>query len=361
MRPEWLLVSKPVRPPFRDGSTVLARDLVRGLDPSIRLRYFGDPALPLRENGQVLEAESMGYAPGLVAKARVLAAILAHRALPLHMLFTPGPLTSTIVAALRRLQPSRTIVQTLTSSAGAGRLARQLRHLDAVVVHSEHTRELLLQAGLDPGRVRRIYPGVALADPIADPASNRRLLYAGDLDAGVVPRLRQLAHALHARPELADWSLTIATRPKSAPGEDARRALHSELLAVRQVEILGEVTDMDALYRRCSLQVFCAEHVDRKVDIPLVLLEGCARGLPLITLDVAPPREVFERARSHGLEPGVAVDASGLVDAVAQAAADPDRLRGWGRDAAALVKQEFSLQRMLDAYAALYRELELRS
>lgn len=363
---ELLLVSKPLRPPWNDGSTVLVRALAEGMDPAWRLVYFGDPAAPLRANGEVLPAAPMGHAPSLAAKARVLAALLSprRRHLPLHLFFTPNRVTSSVVALLRRLQPARPMVQSLMSADGIERWAPLLRPLDAVVVLSETTRARLVAAGLPPGRVRRIYPGVA-PGPLADPAviaARRRLLYAGDLDPAVGRRLQAIARALD-RPELAGWSLTIACRPKGEADAAVRGALAAALaatIAAGRVELLGEVADMPALFARASLQLFVADHLRRKVDLPLAVLEGLALGLGLCALAVRPLAEIFERADERGLAVGIAVppDASddALVDAVI-AGARGAAAGAWAAPAQALVSAEFSREAMVRGYESLHAAL----
>lgn len=366
----WLLVSKPLRAPYRDGSTVLVRTLARGLDERFELSYFGDPDAPVRraEGGEVISAPAMGYAPRLLAKARILAALLSprRRALGIHFFFTPNRLTSRVVAVLRRLQPSRRMVQNLMSSHDAARYVPLLRALDAVVVLSDHTRDELCRAGLEPERIFRIYPGVEEVDRIENPAENRALLYAGDLDAQVVDRLVEIARLL-GREELAGWRMHIAARPKGEGDAEHRARLGGSLagqIEGGQVVLMEEVDDMDELMRRCSLQVFVADHVRRKVDLPLVLLEGMARGLGLVTLDFEPVSEIFHLARGHDLEPGVAVPATasgGLPATLAGAMAAPETLLRWSRDAHELVRRELTSQGMLQQYGKMYDEIRGRA
>jgi len=360
------LVSKPLRPPFSDGSTVLVRTLVESLDPAHFLVYFGDPGHPLREAGRVIDGPAMGHSPSLWSKVRVLLGIVhpGHRRRPLHLFFTPNSLTSTVVKWLRRLQPKRSMIQSLMSAHDVERHVDLLRPLDVVVVLSENTRERLEAAGFDPTKIRRIYPGVASAaavDP-AEIAARKRILYAGDLDAAVADRLLAIAPALD-RPELAGWTLTIACRPKGEDDANQRRRLGDELkdrIDAGQVELLGEVPDMQALMRSTSLQLFVADHVKRKVDLPLVILEGLAIGLGLVSLDFAPLREIFDRGEALGLAAGVRVPVS----------ASPEQLRAavlegakgvaegrWASPAQELVRREFSRESMAAGYAALYAEL----
>src|SRR5690606_33330666 len=112
----WIFVSKPVRPPFRDGTTVLVRSLIRALPPQLELTYFGDAADALRPGrDRIIDAPPMGYAPGMLEKARILRALASPRRLgvPLHFFFTPNRITSLVLATLRRLQPRRVMVQSV--------------------------------------------------------------------------------------------------------------------------------------------------------------------------------------------------------------------------------------------------------
>jgi len=360
----WVLVSKPLREPFRDGSTVLARTLVERLPERFRLTYFGDPARPLRPGAgdEILPARPMPLSPGLWDKARVLRSVAdpRRRRLPLHFFFTPNRVSSVVLAALQRLPPRRTVVQDLTSSHGATRFVPLLRSLDAIVVHSEFARRNLAGAGVAAERLSCILPGVASDRPAAEPQRHRRLLYAGDLEQPVIDRLLALRPLLR-HGALAEWSLCIASRPKSGADLDLRAQLRlafAEELAADRVEILGQVEEMGALFRRTALQIFLAEHVARKVDLPLVLLEGLALGVPLIALDVPPVSEIFELGRKHGLCPGLAVAAGEFEGAIVSAARRAGVLAEWGRGARELARREFSAERMVAEYARLYDGLE---
>lgn len=366
----WLFVSKPLRAPFSDGSNVLVRDLVANLPAERALSYFGDPENPVRvgADDEVVPAASMAHAPGMRDKLGVLLAIVrpSRRRQPLHFFFTPNPVTSSVVAGLRRVQPKRRMIQTLMSSERAEDHARYLGALDVIVVLSDHTADKLARAGIPRERLYRIHPGV-VPEPAVDldaRVGHRRVLYAGDLGPDIATRLIALGRALDES-GLDGWTLTIAARPKGDDDATHRARIQAELepwIAAGRVELLGEVSDMDALMRSCSIQVFAADHVRRKVDLPLAVLEALARGIPLISIDFAPLAEIFVRAQALGLEPGrrVPADASGaaLAEAVHECASSPDLLIRWARDAQKLVERAFSVEQMARAYADLYDRLE---
>jgi glycosyltransferase involved in cell wall biosynthesis len=361
-----MLVSKPVRPPFRDGTTVLVRSLIEQLPPPLDLTYFGDAATTLRPGfDRVIEARPMGYAPGLLDKARMLRALVSPRRLgmPLHFFFTPNRVTSSVVTMLRRVQPRRVMVQTVMSPVSAGELVHHLRGLDAVICASEHSRRELCAAGLAADVVRCIHPGVDVpSDVEPGGGDHRRLLYAGDLDDDVVARILAIVPLLR-RPELHGWRLTVACRPKGPGHASARETLARRLADDRasgRVELLSEVADMDALLRQTTLQVFLADHVRNKVDLPLVLLEGMARGVGLVSLDFPPVSEIFARGRALGMLPGVAVptdDLEALSMTLIELMTDPVRLRRHAAAARELVRETFSSRVMATRYAELYASL----
>jgi glycosyltransferase involved in cell wall biosynthesis len=360
-------VSKPLRPPLRDGTTVLVHALVAGLPAERTVAYFGDPKRPVRiGDDAILSAPAMGWAPSALDKARVLAALVrpGRGDWPLHFFFTPNSATSAIVSLLRRVRPARPVVQTITSSEGAAEHAKHLHGLDAVVVKSEHAERMLVNAGVAAARIHRVYPGVELPEDDEVPAqSHRRMLYAGDLDLATVERLTAVARVLE-RPELAAWSLTIACRPKGEHDRAARSRLRDALsrpIARGRVELLAEVDDMDAVLRTSAVQLYLADHVRRKVDLPLVLLEGMARGVGLVALDFAPLSELFAIAKAHSLAPGFMVDPRDpdrLASRLAAALVDRETMIRFGADARDLVRREFTTAAMVRGYLEVHRSVE---
>lgn len=366
MRSHWLFVSKPIEAPLRDGTQVLAAHIVRHLDPRFFITYFGDPAWRAGENSEALRAPRMEYAPAALAKLRMLGVLAEprYRRTPLHFFFTPNTATSSVVALLKRIAPARPIVQSVMSSARAVGHAKLLAPLDAVIVLSRHAQRQLAAAGLPDERLHCIYPAVAAGTGARAPDAANRILFAGDLDERVVERLVRVMRGIRAARERPWWKLTIASRPKAPRDAEHREKLAQLLapeLAAGRAELLGEVPDMRALWRDTALQVFVADHVERKVDLPLVLLEGLAEGVPLVALDFAPLNEIFALARRHRLDVGDAVradDGAALEAVVRDWLGDHARRGRAGADAERLADLEFSLPAMAGRYAALYDQLE---
>jgi glycosyltransferase involved in cell wall biosynthesis len=84
----------------------------------------------------------------------------------------------------------------------------------------------------------------------------------------------------------------------------------------------------------------------------LAALEAMAHGVPVIASDVGGLPEIVEAENGGWLVP--AGDPTALARAIAEAAADPDRLRAQGQRARERARQ-FSVDRMVDQTEAFYR------
>jgi hypothetical protein len=410
----WLLVSRPVMGPGLDGGPALLHELIPALPPD-PCDYFGDPRAPLRARSRGDSIMRVPRLPGamaseFLANAAIGTALLAreHRRQPVHLFFAAGPLTERVAAAVietpapmssstslarratgglrsvfgvassmlrgrtRRHDRPAPVLQTLTCATALETCAHMLEVLDGVVALSNHTRERLLASGIAPDRVHRIYPGVdaSRAAAIEHPgalAQRRAILYAGELDVGAADRLIELARTL-SEPAMRGWKLIIACRPDQIIDQDERARLSRELagaIGAGRVELYGEIRGMNALLRRCAIQLFVADKVHRRLDIPLIHLEALREGLVLVALDHAPIRELFTVAEQHGREIGARVDPGlgplGLIKAVHELADHPEQLLARSHDCVGVIRDSFSAARMGADYAALHRDVLART
>ncbi len=357
MAEPWVLLCKPLRAPYRDGTSVLVRNLLRHLPPEQAAIYFGDPSAPVRPVGdRVLPAASMGWQPRALDKATMLARLWAADLVrrPIHAFFAANRSSSAVLGMLQRLPRRRVVLHTLPASAGAESIVRFLDRLDGVFVTSDHGRQRLVEAGLSEDRVRRIYPGVELPEPAGEPLADRRtILFAGDLDAMVVERLVAVARALERLPE---WRLEICARPKADRDADLRRTLGQRLRADMEhgrVRLRGEVEDMPAVLQRSAIQLYLADHARRKVDIPFALLEGMAAGVPVAVVDAPPVSELCTLGARQGT-PGAlrlpARDPEAAAEAIVELAQRPGELALLGAGARTLVCDHFTAQAMARQY-----------
>jgi glycosyltransferase involved in cell wall biosynthesis len=88
-----------------------------------------------------------------------------------------------------------------------------------------------------------------------------------------------------------------------------------------------------------------------------VLIEAMALGLPVISSTVGAAEEMITPGINGWLVP--ARDEEGLVKAIKEAVADPERARRYGQAGARSIRELYPIERMVRGYEAIYRE-ELR-
>jgi glycosyltransferase involved in cell wall biosynthesis len=195
----------------------------------------------------------------------------------------------------------------------------------------------LLHGGSDRATARR-----ALGLPEAGPV----VAIVGRLTAIKEHRtfLRAMAHVAHQRPD--------ATFVVAGEGE-LRPRLHTEaarLLADR-CQFLGWVTDLPALYAALDVVVLTS----RNEGTPVALIEAGAAGRPVVATKVGGVADVVLDGRTGLLAP--AGDVSGIANHVLRLLANPEEADALGAAGRGWVRNRFTVDRLADDLAALYREL----
>jgi len=128
-----------------------------------------------------------------------------------------------------------------------------------------------------------------------------------------------------------------------APGE--------ERIGQAVVKSLGVVSPEEVA--RCLRVANLYVHPSRADTFPTGVLEALASGTPVVASRVGGIPEQVTQETGVLVEPG---DPAALAAAIESLLDDRDRLERMGRAAAADARERFSLDRQLDAYAALYSE-----
>src|ERR1700678_704879 len=118
-----LFVSKPIAPPWHDGSKNLVRDIASHLtraEPTV-MTLPGAPAIGARVTMEPVYRDAGRFMPGLAANARVLGRLVSGDAHDLwHFVFAPNPASSSaarIARGIRRASGWRgPLVQTVASA-----------------------------------------------------------------------------------------------------------------------------------------------------------------------------------------------------------------------------------------------------
>jgi hypothetical protein len=313
MPPSVLFVSKPIAPPFHDGSKCLVRDVARHLtriDPIV-MSAPGAPPVVAAEGARAVRSVAAygapgGFTPAISANLRAAAwLLLGSRASVWHFVFAPNTRTSSAGRALKRLR-GVPVVQTIASPPRTFDNTQGLFFGDVLVAQSVWTRaavELSYEgSGLLAPRMAVIPPPVPdLTAPSAeDIAAVRRALslspeqryviYPGDLETSSgAEATAALAERLPAL--LPDVVTVFAYRRKTAAAAGVAQRLSTRLPSAH-TRFVENAPNMLALLAGAAAVVFPVDDLWGKVDLPIVLLEAMSLGVPVVALDQGPLRDL---------------------------------------------------------------------
>ena len=153
------------------------------------------------------------------------------------------------------------------------------------------------------------------------------------------------------------WKIVEAQLPVArlsiagaGPEEMHLRGL-AQSLQLERVEFLGFVADIPKLLRGADVYA----QPSAWEGFGLAVAEAMACGLPAVVTDVDSLPEIVTHERTGLVVPKG--NAKALADALIKLLNDPDYASGLGRAAHAEATTRYSVERMVDEYAALYREM----
>ena len=359
-----LFVSKPIVPPFHDGTKCLVRDVATHLRSATPVVMTTRGAPPLEGvEMQIVYSAGGGFTPALAANARAAAWLLGKSRADLwHFVFAPNPPSSRVGRWAKTLR-RKPVVQTIASAPRSFDDIGRLLFGDIVVAQSTWTRGQVLSAVGDPERfdVRVIPPPVAAIEPrSSDARAAARQALAIDPDAPVFIYPGDLetssgAEAVAALVEplvgaVPGAVVVFACRAKTREAPVIAERLAARLDA-RHVRFAGEISDLLALVAEARAVLFPVDDLWGKVDLPIALLESMSLGVPVITLDHGPLSD---------LESAVRVplgDSAALLEAAVAMAHPGDARSRVIDEQRAQVRRQFSAEAVAAEYEALYEVL----
>ena len=220
------------------------------------------------------------------------------------------------------------------------------------VAESEPLRDSLVTIGVNPDRIRIVYPGIDLEKFSPSPVPSDgpfRILFAStpscprEFQVRGIPLLADLARAV------PDIEIVLLWR-RWGNQQAAREAL-DKLHAPRNLKVIfRDSTDMAAEYRQCHA-VACFYAASFGKSCPNSIIEGLACGRPALVTSTVGISNLIERAGA-----GIVVDrsADALVDGLVQLR---DRHAELAQNARALAREHFDMRVFRERYRAIYEEL----
>jgi glycosyltransferase involved in cell wall biosynthesis len=244
-----------------------------------------------------------------------------------------------------------------SGSSPAGMMYLQLERLlaprtELFVFESAYAEHIFRARVADPsGGARTIYNGISNAEfaPAELGPRPAELVFVGELR-----RLKGVDVLIEAMGRLAQSGRPVrASIVGEGPDAEAFGALACKLGVVDLVEFMGPLPSRKALGQgRIVIVPSLAE------SLPYIVLEAAAAGIPVIATAVGGIPEILGPQAFRLIPPG---DAIALAEAIAAELADPEASRACALTLRERVREHFSIDTMVDAIVAAYRETLLAS
>lgn len=224
---------------------------------------------------------------------------------------------------------------------------RRYMKCDALLPCSDAVRDNLLEQGVPPDMMRRVYTGIDISryDDSARDGENARAEFGfapGDAVIGSVARLAPMkGHCV-----LLDAFTRVSSEEPSArllivgDGE-LRPKLEqqaAELGVAPKTVFAGARDDLPRVLRTIDISVLASLE---KEGLPVILVESALMGVPTVMTDVAGISEVVRHGKTGLLAPPG--DASALAAALLDALRDPSGARSRAQAARDFVRREFEV------------------
>lgn len=223
-----------------------------------------------------------------------------------------------------------------------------IRRMDRVIANSRATRLLAEQAGVDPGRIGIVHPGVQLPEQLPDAGSVARFRAEHGLgDRPLLLSVGRLSERKGLREFVSDALPRIAKACPGATlvviGDTPSDALHAQaqtpqsILEVARragleenVRFLGPVTDYQLLgvaYRAADVHVFPVRDIKGDPEgFGMVAVEAAAHGLPTVAFSTGGVKDaILEGESGHLVACG---DYQAMADSVLETLAAAGGARG---------------------------------
>lgn len=362
--PRVLFLSGPIEPPWTRSDKSLVRDVALHLT-RYRARVLTHEgvigALPAEIETEPAWGPKVGGDTPLGRRLGLFGRLLGSTDVQLVHLFWPAdPLVAQIVRAgvwIRGLPVVYTLVRAPRNTLGitkmvAGEpvvaLSREtLRRIqgDGVVdaEHIPHGVDILPPRKVSAEVVRAKH-GIPSGPPLVLYCGDYRHTYAARTVAAVMPRvLRELdCHFVMACRILDDDDREEEARIREAVSADGN---------AHHVSFLNTVEDLRELMAISAVQIFPADSVNERMDMPRVLLEGMAEGLATVVANKPPFEELVEPGAAIGVPTMQPVS---IAAAVVDLLRDERRRKQLGQRARKLVQERFSIRAVADRYETIY-------
>jgi len=239
-----------------------------------------------------------------------------------------------------------------------------LKSFDAVTAQCRTTMRDTCARGIAPGKVRILPSGFELnRHPLsAEERERQRLEYGASKENIVLVNAARL-YPEKAQAKLLDLFKELVAEDKRlklwilgvGPLEAELHARAKELGLEPHVRFFGFCADLHRVLKLADIQV----HPSFAEGIPMSILSGMATALPIVASEVGGIPEVLENEKSALLVPSAGAPGfdDAFKNAVLKLLRDPDYRVTLGKQSAAFIESEYSMEAAMRKLEQLYRDV----
>jgi len=360
-------ISKPIIPPWNDGTKVLIRNLIYGLTKFNYLIVSSDIYRIIKKNVTNVPLAKGNY-PTFVYKTKLFFYFtLKKRAKIYCYFFAPTPYNVYVSKTINRIAETRS-VQVIPSQPLSWRHKEEIIFGDKIIVLSRYSYRKVLSLGIKKEDVKIIPPPLLptyedlekRAKEIRHRLSIEKdqfvILYPGDLEfSGAIWNVLKASVEI-----LRNYKaiFVFASRPKTDEARTIQEIVEKETYAygiADRCRFVGEVPDIKGLIKGADLCILPAETTYAKLDYPLVLLEAMEQGIPIIVGKGTPAEEL---TKLHNC--GIAVDPFNsfeLVEAISKFLENKELRKEMGERGKEAIKSCYTPDKIGEMYENVFKEL----
>lgn len=362
------LVSKPLGPPWADGSSRLVSELVEALAGSGRspsIEAFVKPGYRPTSNFRPLEVARSGLRGNVEISERVARGAKGQIQ---HYFFAPHR-AAVLAARFASTLAAGDVVQTICSRPASFAQARGHCFGYPTIALSRWTRDRLIAAGVDERRVVVIAPPLR---PLELPSPSRIegwreklgveqyhkiAIFPGDAEPGGGLGAVVRAACRVVGEGTTDVRVVVACREKTALGARriaAARRQVDRAGASSKVYFVGRVNDFHGLLAACDLCLFPASTLYTKVDYPYAVLESMSLQLPIVVYAGTALEELVEEGGGVCCSRGAERALASLLESLSH---DENGWRARGQRARGLVARICDPDSIAARHRLIYEQL----
>lgn len=280
-----------------------------------------------------------------------------------HCMMEPSMLTILLLKFFITLKRKKSVI-TLLNKIENPYIINQLRFFDKIVVSSDHMKNILERKGIT--NIERIYPSVDLKK-LTEKKRNKESFWRTKLKLGHDPVVL-FAGNYHPWQGIYDIEMAIPKIMEKIPeakfifacrtyfkhqyveGQKLARRLKSTPFG-DSFFFLETVERIKDLLVEADVVLFPMHKVQKKSDIPIVLLEALAVETPIIITDIPPLNEIMKGKIGHLIPVG---DPQSLAEATVHLLVNPLQRQELGRCGREVVKEYFNSENMARQYFEIY-------